>query len=262
MKRRGRKIFLMVSGALLGVLFFFLWLREGTDTLRGSSDQFVGSFRTVGRVLGGIPAFFRSRRALQEENERLKKTLEELSFDYAEFETLRREHRELTSVLGYSDARATQGVLARITGTPRDPFIKALFIDRGRTHGIREGAAVLAGNGIFLGTVVRVWDESAEVLLALDTRSRVPARVVGRDGALGVLEGHEAVYRLTLVPRDSLIEQDDLVVTESLAPVPAGLVVGTIQIVETASDAPFQTIVVLPLFSPGEFSFVTVLGVE
>ncbi|MBI4128782.1 MAG: rod shape-determining protein MreC [Parcubacteria group bacterium] len=262
MKRRGRAISLIVSGALLSALLFFLWVRGGTHAIRGFGGSFVGAFRTIGRVLQGVPTFFSSRHALEEENERIRKTLEQLSFEYAELETLRREHRELTHILGYTGEHATRGVLARITGTARDPFTKSLFIDRGRTHGVREGAAVLAGNGIFIGKVIRIWDESAEILLALDTRSRVPATVVGRDGALGVLEGHEAVYRLTLVPRDSVTSQDDLVVTASLAPVPAGLVVGTIQTVETDPDAPFQTIVVLPLFSPGELSFVTVLGVE
>ncbi len=259
MNRRRTLVVTILLGALLGGLFFFLVARGGAAVSRIFVGPVVRVFYVAGSALRTIPDFFQSRRELRMENEELRTTLQTLAFDYATLEALKKEYEELKKLLAYEERSETLAIVARITGFARDPFTQTVFIDRGEHDGVYKNAPVFARDGIFMGTIDESFDDSARVRLALDTRSKISARVVGREGALGILEGHGALYRLILIPRDVPIEENDLVVTDAVSPIPAGLVIGRVESVQSEADAPFKTIVVLPPLTVTELSFVAVL---
>lgn len=259
MKRNRKIVTTLIGGALIGALFFFLWVPRGPVGAREATRPVVKLFYALGRSVMTLPRFFQSRQSLRMENMRLRVELEALTLDYAAFEAQKKETKALAALLRYDAPEDTHRITARITGYARDPFTLTVFIDRGKENGIIKDAPVIVRNGLLIGRVVRVWDKSALVLLALDTRSKIPAKVLDREGALGVLEGHGALYRLTLLPRDVRIERGDIIVTETFGVVPAGLVLGTVAELEETSETPFQTAVVLPPFEPNELSFVAVI---
>lgn len=242
--RRRIKILL----ASLVLLFFIIIFSR--HALR---EQALGVIRrpfvSLGQILGQQVRPAATSYNLQEENK---------AIDQALLQSLKKENDELKLLLGYKEATENRLVTARIIAHLKDPFVNVVRIDRGRTDGLNSGDPVIAGEGILLGRVSSVYEHSADVLLALDPRSKLEAKVLGREGATGVLEGQGIVYRLRFIPRESGVNRDDLVIT-TIPVSPKPLVIGMVRGIESDAETPFDTLVIEPMRDPLTISFVRVL---
>ncbi|GEM_PF-4176948 len=248
MKRRA-PFLIIVIGVLLAGSGLFLW-RYNFAPLR--------PFEAVGRGWYAIMHGWKSYRTLLVENNELKVQITRQSVDRARLETAQKENSELKSALNYETTTKKIIRTARVTTRIKDPFVAIVRIDQGARDGIVKEASVVTGEGIYVGTIATVYEKTADVLMAIDARSKVRAHVVGRDGAIGVLEGHGVLYRLTMVPATSVVQNGDVVVVET-AGSNETLVTGTVEGIDRAPDSPFQTFIVQPLFDFNTVTFVSVL---
>lgn len=118
---------------------------------------------------------------------------------------------------------------ARVLGGGFSASVRTLSVDRGAVHGVRRGQPVVDATGL-IGLVQRTGWTSAEVVMLVDPRSTVLARVA-RSRVLGRVRGTEEGRRLVMedVSRDGDVEPGDLVVTSGMGRVfPPNIPIGRV----------------------------------
>ena len=114
---------------------------------------------------------------------------------------------------------------------------REVFLDRGRSHGVRRGMAVVTSQGI-AGKVEGVYPWSSVVLLITDTEAGASV-VLSRSGALAVLRGTGArACRLDHVGPQVRVSVGEFVHTSGMDGVfPRGLPVGRVTRVDAGVEA-------------------------
>ena len=175
---------------------------------------------------------------VEQDNARLRKEAALLTSEALRAKKLEEENQRLRQLLAFKRARSTvQTVGAHVIGQDVSPFSRVVRIalDVGEADGIKEGAPVLAAQGL-VGRVNRITGRYAEVMLTVDARSSVSVRVVGKD-VTGNLQGTGEVdaysARLLYLQEGKEIALGDTLVTTGHDKVfPPGLEVGYIRAVE------------------------------
>jgi rod shape-determining protein MreC len=138
-------------------------------------------------------------------------------------------------------------VLGEIMHVGRDPFTKKIVVNRGETHQILNGEAVVDATGV-IGQVTRTYPMSSEVTLITDKSLAIPVQVE-RNGLRAIAFGHgrDNTLDLPFLPTNVDIKRGDKLVTSGIDGVyPAGLAVATVSQVEITPDSPFARIVCVP----------------
>ncbi|MBF0159210.1 MAG: rod shape-determining protein MreC [Magnetococcales bacterium] len=185
-------------------------------------------------------------RALDEENQQLKKELIKLRPQQVYIEELLQENRRLRALLRINVGPLYREVAARVIGDSSSAFARVLTIDAGQRDGVRQHTPVVGLAGL-VGRVVRAGDRNALVLTLQDINSRIPV-VIQRSRIRGIATGNNRSYLvLDFIPKDADIIMDDLVVTSGTGGVfPKGLIVGRVVSISPQGDGLFQTIHVMP----------------
>lgn len=76
----------------------------------------------------------------------------------------------------------------RVIADSRGPFVRSVLVNLGRSKDVRNGYAVLNGDG-FVGRVIDTGEKVARVLLVTDLNSRLPV-MVGQGSVRAVLRGN------------------------------------------------------------------------
>lgn len=186
---------------------------------------------------------------LQEENEQLKETIAYLTQENRRFQEIQRENEQLRRLLGVRERYPDLLLLyAEVIG--RDPSglqqtIRVVWSPPdGRQLAVREGMAVIAPAGL-VGRVLRVYGNSADVLLITDVASAVSAVIQNPDRPTGLVEGRWQAgsrLRMRFVPLEARVSEGDWVLTSGLQlppfqedAFPAGLPIGQVlRVIKTA----------------------------
>lgn len=203
------------------------------------------------RPFDAVPDWFHSRSDLREDVARLTAENADLR---QQVETSGVDRNRLAEYDGLATAARTSGrtlVPARVIAIgPAQSFTRTVTIDAGRDAGVRPDQTVLNGDGL-VGRVLRVTATSATVLLALDSRSVVGARV-GSSMEVGFLSGRGVVgddgrFDLELVDDTAAPAKGDVVVTwgsRGGAPYASGVPIGTVtQVFASLRDSSRRAVV-------------------
>ncbi|MCB0353062.1 MAG: rod shape-determining protein MreC [Bdellovibrionales bacterium] len=184
--------------------------------------------------------------AVEDENERLRQEVNELSAENSELWELRSENLRLSKLLDLKKESALDGVVAQVIGWGASGWVNSLVIDRGTESGIREGSAVIQKQGI-VGQVVSTTRGSSKVLLITDPASGVDA-LLRETRARGVVLGDGgggAVMDYVLA--EERVEKGQIVVTGGTDGVyPKGLVIGTVEEIQSRQGEMFQRLAISP----------------
>jgi cell shape-determining protein MreC len=168
--------------------------------------------------------------ALEDENENLHTTLEDMTREAIRYEEM---------VGRYGEAAQSEGaIIAGVLVTPPRALYDTIVIDTGSRDGIEKGAYVYAAHNRFLGTVVAVSPYTALVELPtspgymfevlLGDEEPVRARAFGRGSGNMVI----------VIPRDVDVAEGEVVVLPGFD----GAVVGYVDVIETEQNDPFQQV--------------------
>lgn len=125
------------------------------------------------------------------------------------------ENRSLRALLEMRERLAAPAKAAEILYAARDPFARRVVIDRGLTHGVDTGQAVIDDLGV-VGQVTRVFPLTSEVTLLTDNNQAIPVQVA-RNGLRAVLAGAGGgALELRYLPPDADVQPDDTLVTSGL----------------------------------------------
>jgi rod shape-determining protein MreC len=196
----------------------------------------------------------RDNQALRDENERLTNELARAREDSVQ----RQNQSDLDAVRTHfpADTFLAASVVSREASNVRS----VVAIDRGRSDGIKEGMIVLTEGRSLVGTVSKVYDGYAWVMLITDPKSAVSA-LVQESRAEGVVAGnYDGALNMEFVGQAAAVKQGDFVLTSGVGGgYPQGIVIGRVSTVQKTDQDLFQNVHVDHLASLSNLDHVLVL---
>jgi rod shape-determining protein MreC len=170
------------------------------------------------------------------------------------------ENRRLRALLGMQERLDAVAQAAEILYSARDPFSRRIIIDRGISHGLESGQAVIDDLGV-VGQVTRVFPLTSEVTLLTDKNQAIPVQVA-RSGLRAVLAGAgSGTMELKFLPANADVQPGDTLVTSGLDGVYlSGLPVGRVISIDRDNSFSFARIECAPLAGVERHGQVLVLG--
>lgn len=225
-------------------------LREGLRYVLLPAASFMAA---VGFQAGG--------NASGDEVKELESRLAAISVDYVKLRELEEENRSLKAVTKFLADSGYDHLGARVIARNIDPKTATVLIDRGAADGLETGMAVVVGDGVLVGKIVRISPRVSTVMLLSDWRSRVAASPVGTQKLFGMVQGEgNGVLRLTLVPQSEPLKTNDVVVTAGTEEkIPANLPIALVDVIEGKATDPFKTATLQPLVRAERLDLVVVL---
>ncbi len=194
-----------------------------------------------------------TRKALLEENERLREGRLEMNFKLQRYRVLEEENRRLRALLESSIDRQEKLLVAELVEVELEPFRQQIVINKGHNEGVFDGQPVVDAGGI-MGQIIHVGPFSSTVLLITDPSHALPVQL-NRNGlrAVAIGTGRDQVLLLEYLPTNADIEEGDLIVSSGLGRrFPRGYPVGVVATIKMEPGEPFANIMVTPSAKPGQ----------
>ena len=203
-----------------------------------------------------------------EENERLKKQLDDLERESATNEVLTSELNQLQEITKIDYLPTDYNVqYTKIVSRDANSWNNEVVIDKGSLAGIKEGMAVISAKGM-IGTVTQVSEISSTVSLlsSENSKSQLPVMIIDGDkeyyGLLNRYDLKTKSYRVTLLSDVEKISENTKVVTSGLGGVgksPKGILVGTLKDYSSGEEATESACTVTPAADFNTLNYVAVV---
>jgi rod shape-determining protein MreC len=202
-----------------------------------------------------------NQKELIEINKKLETENQNLIIEKSKLLEAQAENSDLRKNLNFFENNQHNYVTARIVGNNFDQNIYSYIINKGSDDGIEKEQAVIAGEGVIIGKIYKVFPKKSEVLLLTDQRSAIATNVQNKESSMGVVEGeYGLVVRMNLIPQNEIINVGDLVITSGIeSKIPRGLVVGKVSSVSTEINELFQTAIIYPAVNYKQLNIVSVI---
>ena len=169
--------------------------------------------------------------ALQAENQALKEKIAQMEDNARVADSVSRENDRLRALLDLMNANEDyKTVDAYIIAWNSTDWSNTLTINRGKNVGIEPGMCAITANGEVVGLVMEVGSNYAVVRTVLDSALDISASIAssGYNGTVqgNYTEGSENLLRMDYLPTDSVIRNNDQVVTSGSTTYPRDLILG------------------------------------
>ncbi len=268
-RRSGRSRFTLVLLVLTSITLLTLDFR-GFGPLQTARSSVLGVFAPVGDFFGGVfepvgdawsGAF--DQRDLAEENEELRRQIDDLQGQVTSGEVAKESNRVLLEQVGIEYLGDVQTVQARAVGGSISNFETTIQIDKGESSGIAVDMPVVTGKGL-IGRVVQVSSNSSTVELLTSGNFSVGFTAVGSVGPAvqGVLTGTSASggLRGAVDVRNDIGPGQLLVTSGTLgSPYPQGIPIGTVTAVSDQPSTLERAVDAQMSANPSDLTYVTVV---
>lgn len=166
----------------------------------------------------------------------------------------------MAALLNYTQLEeSTRYLAAEVIATETSGLIKGIIINRGSRDGAAVGMPVVTGLGL-VGRIVEVRANASQVLLITDSNSAVSARLQSTRAQGSVSGGAGDQLRMSLIPLDTVIQINDVVMTSGLGGnFPGDLVIGRVTSVRQFEFELFQEAEVSSLIDFDALEFVLII---
>ena len=249
-----RKAVVRIGIFLIAVVALNIFQLQAKNIFLGASSPLSAAlWQTSGNVSGVFAPFLNVKKiqsdnvALQAENQKLLSEiliLKDSNVYYQEYQSALQNARTLNMTLKP----------AQVTGL--DIAHDMATINKGSADGISENMAVMVGQNIIYGKIVRAYKDFSEVMLVSNKQSVIDVKIIGtsdnKNFIYGAVKGLGNLgFFLDLVDSNSHIEEGQALATSGLdGTFPSGLLVGNIGTVDHNDLKPFQTASVKLLVAP------------
>ena len=169
--------------------------------------------------------------ALQAENEALKSQIAQMQEGNRLADSVSRENERLRQLLELKEANPDyQLVDGYIIARSSTDWTSSFTIDRGSSHGIREGMVAITANGEVVGLVTEAGSNYCTVKSILDSSLEISATIAS-SGYSGMVQGAYTSevaghLRMNYLPSSAVIRNRDQVVTTGSTVYPRNLILG------------------------------------
>jgi len=250
---------LLAATLLLTFLHIKGWLRPVESSTSEVARPFVYVFRGAGNFTRSFFGFFGSVSSLTKQSAALSNEVRSLQEQNVALQQYQLENEILKKELNYRQSTNLDLVSADVIAKDPTGFSQTLTLDIGANQGIKEGDAVLA-QGVLVGKIIFLDQFTSKVLLITDPQSKIDAALAA-SGQTGVLEGSfGSGVVLSDVSQNVALNQGDAVVTAGLTDqIPKGILIGTIDTLQSKKQDLLQTAAVVPAVDLKRLEFLAVL---
>ena len=169
--------------------------------------------------------------SLVAENESLKEQIAQLEEDARMADSISRENDRLRDALSMKEAREDFNLVdCYIISRSSQEWSSTFTVNRGTASGIQEGMCAITANGELVGLVSEAGSNYAVIKSVLDSSLEISATISasGYNGMVqgNYVEGREDMLRMNYLPSNSVIHNNDQVVTTGSTVYPRGLILG------------------------------------
>jgi rod shape-determining protein MreC len=245
----GLIVLLLVLSALV-IMSYRMKQKRGLDFFDAFLLEVCSPFQKgVSVVLQGIDGVFHRYLFLvhlQKENVILKQRIAELQNENYQMKEMALANERMRHLLQFREGMKTPMIAAEVIGQDPSSWFKSVTIDKGESHGVEKGMAVISPEGV-IGQILKTAPHYSTVLLITDYSSAIDA-IVQRTRARAIVEGTgENRCQLKYLLRTEDVSPGDVVVTAgSAGNLPKGLMIGEIQKVEKKGTGVFQYADLIP----------------
>ena len=227
------------------------WLKIPRQVATWVTNGIYSAVNAPGRWIVRSSLYIQDRQQLLDGNADLESQLQDLNVRVQRTEALYAENSELRQLLALTQHPSELVFIpSELSAVISVAGRNEILINRGTTHGVLDGMAVIDTTGVY-GQVVEALPYTSRVILITDQRLAVPVRVQ-RSGVNAVVVGVGNSKDLVLEHADITadIEEGDLLVASGLAEVyPYGYPVGIVTSVEPEASGVETHVVVEPMAS-------------
>ena len=216
-----------------------------------------------GKLMQRAGRYFSDQDRLVAENAALNAQVMELSAGHQQAQLIRAERSYFESLSDANKRFGDRGMVAEIIRDARNPFVRKVIIDKGSSHGLRPGLAVIDGTGV-VGQLTAVGILTSELTLSTEKDQSVPVMAL-RSGlrAIAVGSGRDGTIDIPFIPVGADIQAGDTLVTSGIdGTYPAGLSVAVVTSVDRNPAFQFARISAKPVSGTEQQRFVKVLTQE
>jgi len=165
------------------------------------------------------------------QNKELNQKIDELQGRLQDFEECRLENERLKKLLVFqTTAHDLKFTAAEVISRDPGNWFKTINVDKGSRQGIQVNMTALLPEGL-VGRVVKVSNETAEIMLITDPRSAVSS-FIQESRSPGILEGTADTLtrlRMVYIPYDAVVSKEQVIITSGLGSLfPKGIPIGKI----------------------------------
>jgi rod shape-determining protein MreC len=187
----------------------------------------------VGRLWGGYVAL----RSVHRENADLRGRVADLEVRLQQQRAMVERSTRLQQLLDLRDRLGFSTTAANVIAGSATPDFRAVTIDKGTWHGVKDDMAAIAAAGV-VGRVIMPGPRVSKVQLLVD-RNAAAAGLIERSRAQGIVMGSgEDLLRMEYLASLADVTRGDSVVTSGIDGIyPKGLLIGRVENVERAGSA-------------------------
>ena len=197
----------------------------------------LAPFRYAGNVLTNqaenIYTYIFEYESLKAENEALRQQVTQMEELAREADSMARENERLRDILDMSRTHEEYVLVdAYIIAWSSTDWTNTITLNRGQNAGIEVGMCAITSDKEVVGVVTEAGYDYAVVKTVLDSSLEVSATIAssGYNGMVqgGYASGQQGLLRMDYLPSNSVIRNNDQVVTSGSAVYPRNLVLGTV----------------------------------
>jgi rod shape-determining protein MreC len=256
------KSFLLAVAIICSLLFLhYLKITRPIENIIVSSAKPIFSLASRGSKWIRINYLeYKSKEELQKENSELKEKLSLMLLEASRFGVEAEENAFLREQMKFIQINKYDFQIAEIIGAGADSSQSSFILDKGSRQGIEINQPVIVENGVLIGKISKVNDNTSIVLMVTDDLSAVAATVLNESRTVGVIEGEFGLgIKMKLIPKAEKIEKNDIVITSGLEPaIPRGLLIGTIKNIK---NEPEELFLEAAVESPVDFNKIFLVNI-
>lgn len=189
-----------------------------------------GTFNRVGITINSTFSQSRDFQELQDYTADLETTLANLTTEVVRLREIQSDYDRLADLVNYTTTVENQEyVAADVISRDTQSALRTIVINRGGRDGIRQGMAVVTGQGL-VGRVIDVSSDASRVMLITAEASAIAARLQESRSEGAVIGLSSGELRMEMLQQDVNIQVGELVVTSGLGGnLPPDLVIGQVR---------------------------------
>lgn len=233
----GRTRLLLILGVLTAVVFAISTVLFGTGWLQRSVQTVLTPIRGgLSAITNQVERYYNyvfSYESLEAENDYLRKRIAQIEEEMRTADALERENKRLQELLNFSEEHVDYEMdSAYIVSWGSSGWKSTFTINKGTKSELAEGMIAITELGQVVGIITDVGSNWAEVTTVLDTSMEISASVAS-SGYTGVVQGslnstERGQLRMSYLPSDAVLRNNDQVVTTGSTVYPKDLVLGYI----------------------------------
>ena len=264
---KNHKIY-VTTAVIIGLLIFLHWFNLNSPLERYATKAFspvLGVFQTWSVKLNSMYGERTNKSDLWSELKQREAELNQLRTENAVLKVVDEENQALRKLLSFTETNKYSYIVSRVISRGDISDVsggtETIIINRGESHGVIKGAAVVDSSGILIGKISAVKNASAKVDILNSSRCRIAASILNDNNTSGVVVGEFGLsVAMNTIPQDKELKLNDTVITSGLEEtIPRGLAIGKIITINKENNELWQTAQIEPFFSASDLLIVAVI---